>query len=222
MTPTRPPIEGTRNDVAVLGRDGGRASEHRRESAVVGRRSSSNAGTALLVIILLVAVGIVYVISQIWWFLVENGLLWPAIILGVAGVAAFIWWANRNAKRRDQQAREREQNRIAAIEANREEWGDEICDHLIGTGQAVDDARVQGILSRLDEWGHETCLPLLKRSIGIGMTAEMVKASLGEPDTIDNRDVSASGEKYRWIYGVPRHGATYIWFKDDEVVRIRQ
>ena len=42
------------------------------------------------------------------------------------------------------------------------------------------------------------------------------------PQRIASLTLWAKGEKYRWIYGVPRHGAAYIWFKDDEVVRIRQ
>lgn len=181
----------------------------------MSKRSSKDAGTALLVIVFLMVVGIVSAIARVWSFLADKGLIWPTIILTVAAVAVFVWWTNRRAK-------QREQNRVAAIEANREAWGDAICHYLIPTGQAADGGRVQGILSHLDGWSEEACLLLLKRNIGLGMTAEMVRASLGEPDTVDNRDISARGEKYRWIYGVPRHGAAYIWFKDDKVVRVRQ
>jgi len=137
------------------------------------------------------------------------------LIIAGAGIAVFVRSYNENVRAKRQQ-------RIDAIRANQAAWGDDICEHLIQTGQAAADARVHGVLAHIDDWGEETCLQLLKRSIGTGMSAEMVKASLGEADKIDNQDVSASGRKYRWIYGVPRHGAAYIWFKDDKVVRIKQ
>jgi hypothetical protein len=105
----------------------GRASYHRRESATVSRRSSKDAGTALLVIILLMVVGVVSAIVRVWSFLADRGLIWLTIIFTVAVVAAFAWWTNRRAK-------QREQNRLAAIEANREAWGDAICQHLTQTG----------------------------------------------------------------------------------------
>ena len=54
------------------------------------------------------------------------------------------------------------------------------------------------------------------------MTDKMVKLSLGEPTSIDNREISDRGEKFRWIYGIPRKGAAYIWFKDCVVTKIRQ
>lgn len=128
--------------------------------------------------------------------------------------------AEREAERRKQEA-EHEAERVGAILAHCDEWGEEICRMLINGGFALD-SRIQGIMSRVGEWGHSTCNLLLQKSIGVGMTADMVRASLGEPHTVDNREVTKTSEKYRWIYGVPRHGAVYIWFKDHQVVRIRQ
>jgi len=54
-----------------------------------------------------------------------------------------------------------------------------------------------------------------------GCTDEMVSYSLGKPTTIDNREVTAKCVKFRWIYGVPRQGASYIWFKDGKVTKIK-
>ena len=112
-------------------------------------------------------------------------------------------------------------SRVSGIIANLDEWGEDFCRFLI-TGKYQLDTRVSGIASHIGEWGKETCINLLQKIIGIGMSADMVRLSLGEPTTIDQRDVSSKGEKYRWIYGVPRHGAAYIWLQDDKVKRIKQ
>ncbi|VAW42892.1 hypothetical protein MNBD_CHLOROFLEXI01-2192 [hydrothermal vent metagenome] len=72
------------------------------------------------------------------------------------------------------------------------------------------------------KWGEEMCQSLIQKKVALGMTDEMVRLSLGEPTNIDNREISDKGEKFRWIYGIPRRGTAYIWFKDGVVTKIRQ
>lgn len=93
-------------------------------------------------------------------------------------------------------------SRVSGIMANLDGWGEDFCRFLI-TEKYQLDTRVTGIVSHIGEWGEDTCKKLLQKIIAVGMSADMVRLSLGEPTTIDNRDVSAKGEKYRWIYGVP-------------------
>jgi hypothetical protein len=147
----------------------------------------------------------------------STGLQWIAAAAFGAAIAGLIWYIVRYNKA----IKRREAERVAAISAHQADWGEEICKILIA-GKHQLEGRVNDIMSHLDEWGQDTCKDLLQRNIGIGMSVDMVRLSLGEPTTIDNRDVSAKGEKYRYIYGVPRHGAAYIWFKDGEVTRIKQ
>ena len=71
-------------------------------------------------------------------------------------------------------------------------------------------------------WGQELCLDLLRSNVGIGVNEEMIRASLGEPNTVDNEDVSTSSIAYRWVYRSPGRGPIYIWFRDDKVDRIRR
>lgn len=82
--------------------------------------------------------------------------------------------------------------------------------------------RVEEILTHQSEWGEETCKKLVQKSIAIKMTEEMVKLSLGTPKEIDEKEITERNEKFRWVYGTPRQGATYIWFKDGIVTKIKQ
>jgi hypothetical protein len=171
--------------------------------------------------ILMVAIAVVLAIGTAlvaaFEYLVRTGWIWLFVALIVGGVGFLIWYQIKNAQNRKQ----RESERVEAILTHREEWGVDVCQYLIESKRELDE-RVTGIMAHGDEWGHDTCFNLLQQTIGIGMTSEMVRLSLGEPDTVDNRDATKTGEKYRWIYGVPRQGAAYIWFKNDKVTRIKQ
>jgi hypothetical protein len=106
--------------------------------------------------------------------------------------------------------------------AHHEEWGDAMCQWLIENNVNLDDKRAEGILTRFDQWGEDICQLLIERRICLGMTDDMLRLALGEPTTIDQEEVSERGEKFRWIYGVPRRGATYIWFRDGKVTKFKQ
>lgn len=116
---------------------------------------------------------------------------------------------------------EREAARVENIESKEDAWGKSICDYLIEADGDVDSERVAGIMSRVGEWGQDDCLALLQRRLSTGMSDEMIRASLGDPPTIDMQDISEKVKKYRWVYGKPRVNAVYIWFKDDKVTRIK-
>lgn len=73
-----------------------------------------------------------------------------------------------------------------------------------------------------DEWGYDICQMLIKKEIAIDMNEEMVRLSWGKPTTIEQKELTKTGQKTRWIYGVPRHGAKYIWFKNGIVTKIKQ
>lgn len=86
----------------------------------------------------------------------------------------------------------------------------------------AEENRVARILAHQGEWGTDTCQQLIQEKICIGMTDDMVMMSFGKPTSIDSKELSTRDEKSRWIYGVPRKGATYIWFKNGKVTKIRQ
>jgi hypothetical protein len=139
-------------------------------------------------------------------------------VLGLVLIVGLIIWTSRATAKRQA---EREAARRAAIKEMRPAWGDAICDYLIAQKKDVDDADIARIMVHLEEWGPEMCLMLLEKRLALDMHADMVRAALGEPTTIDNREISRSGKKYRWVYGIPRQNATYIWFKNDQVERIK-
>ena len=122
----------------------------------------------------------------------------------------------------NKRAEKTEEERVSEILSRSAEWGDEMCQWLIDKNyNPKDDARVSGILQSFETFGVETCQNLLRQSIGIGMTSEMVQLSLGKPNNIDNREVREKWEKYRWIYGIPRQGAAYFGFKNGKVTKIK-
>jgi hypothetical protein len=81
--------------------------------------------------------------------------------------------------------------------------------------------RQANINRRREEWGHKICDMLIDKKIAIDMNEQMVRLSWGDPATIETKEILQSGVKTRWIYGVPRRGAKYIWFKNGIVTKIK-
>jgi len=115
-----------------------------------------------------------------------------------------------------------EENRIAEIEAHRMEWGDELTQWLIYEGIDASESRVSAVLNHVEIWGIQKVMALIKKQISIGFTYTMVRLSLGKPTSIDNEEITEKWHKFRYIYGVPRQGATNIWFKDGIVTKIKR
>jgi hypothetical protein len=134
------------------------------------------------------------------------------VILGLlAGFLFLIYYSHKKS----------EEKRIGEILSHQTEWGEEMCKWLVGMSVNLKDMRVAKIMQRYNEFGKEVCQKLLQKTLSIGMTDEMVMLALGQPSSVDNREISERGEKFRWIYGTPRQGAAYIWFKDGKVVKIK-
>lgn len=119
-------------------------------------------------------------------------------------------------------AQRAEAKRVNDIRAHQGEWGQGMCQWLIESNYRVSDPRVMGIMSKFQPWGPETCQKLLQKTIAIGHTDEMVRLALGNPTSMDDHTITEKDEKIRWIYGVPRQGAVYIWFKNGKVTKIKQ
>lgn len=190
------------------------------------KSAKQTAGEAIAVVGILVIAAIV----ALFKFIEEN----PWILLFVAAVVlAVIWIRNIQQSKEEEQnqriqellaqeQKEREEKRVQGILFHKNEWGDEMCQWLIDNDIDTSNQATLEILNNLQDWGKETCQDLLKRRISIGMTSEMVALAVGDPTSIDDRVVSEKEEKYRWIYGTPRQGATYIWFKNGIVTKIKQ
>ena len=192
---------------------------YRADGSDMSKRRSRNDTLDLILGAAIIAVTVaIWVIETLSALDVLIDYWWLMLLLFVVGVGprVFQFLRLRRADRR------LAQERRDAIVAHREAWGDEICAHLMATGKRPDDLEVTRVLSHLEEWGAETCLVLLRQAIGPGMTGEMVRAALGEPDTVENRDTGASGVMDRWTYGAPGDSATHIWLRNDEVVRVAQ
>lgn len=174
--------------------------------------------------VIIIGLVFLFIVAGTYNALDEAKLLWLVPVLLVIGLGLLIWYrkiVKQQEAQRIELAKQQEAQRIEEITAHQADWGKIICEHLVADSSTIDE-RVEGIMSHLDEWGEETCLNLLRNQLGVGMTSEMVRLSLGKPTTVDNKDVTETVKKYRWIYGVPRHGAAYIWFQDDRVTRIKQ
>ena len=78
------------------------------------------------------------------------------------------------------------------------------------------------IMNQYREWGADNCQRLLQQRVEAGMSDEMVRAAYGNPPVIDERESTARDERYRYVYGRPRRDATYVWFKNGVVTKIKQ
>lgn len=85
-----------------------------------------------------------------------------------------------------------------------------------------EEKRIDEINRHKGEWGYEICKMIINKEIAIDMNEDMVRLAWGEPTTIEQKEITKTGLKTRWIYGVPRHGAKYISFKNGIVTKIKQ
>lgn len=82
--------------------------------------------------------------------------------------------------------------------------------------------RQQTINQHYADWGEWICQHLINNEVVPGMTEEMVKLALGENYDADEKEVSPSGKlRYRWVYGVKRRNAVYVWFEDGKVKKVK-
>jgi hypothetical protein len=190
------------------------------------RRPTKTASGIIAYVVLAIGVAVIALLN----FIKEN----PWILLVLLAVAAIVIGASvlnaRTARlhqeeerqRRQIEDKKREEERVQGIMSHKDEWGDDMCQWLIEGRYTLADARVKGILDNWQPLGQEKCQRLLHKTIAIGDTDNMVRLALGEPTSIDEQTITERDSKFRWIYGVPRRGATYVWFRHGQVTKIKQ
>ena len=114
-----------------------------------------------------------------------------------------------------------ERKRVRDIRSRQKEWGGRMCDWLVANGYSLADSRTKEVMKRHPAWGTGTCQRLLQRKIAIRDSKEMVLLAFGQPTSEDQKVTTASDQSLRWIYGTPRHGAKYIWFKNGLVSKMK-
>jgi hypothetical protein len=131
----------------------------------------------------------------------------------IVGVLFLVWYLQKK----------NEEKRVGIILAMKDKLGEEFCQWLIHNKIKLDNYKTKAILGGFLErgWDVETCKNLIGNKIAIGMTDIMVLSALGKPSIVDEQVVTEKDNKYRWIYGVPRKGATYFWFRNDKVTKIK-
>src|SRR5689334_15740641 len=78
-----------------------------------------------------------------------------------------------------------------------------------------EERRKAAVLKNRVTWGDEVCKAIIAKKVAPHMTPEMVILAWGEPSSIDQKEITARGKtKERWVYGTPRRGANYVYFKD--------
>jgi type II secretory pathway pseudopilin PulG len=86
----------------------------------------------------------------------------------------------------------------------------------------AEEQRQTEIRSHESDWGKDICESLISKEIRIDMTPEMIRLAWGQPNDIDQKELSKTGKsKERWVYGIPRRGANYVWFTDGKVSKIK-
>jgi hypothetical protein len=115
-----------------------------------------------------------------------------------------------------------ESNRVQGILAHKSEWGNDMCQWMIDNRINPYKPSTISIMNRYSDWGRDNCQRLLQQRIEPGMTDQMVIAACGTPPIVDEKESTAKDERYRFVYGRPRRDATYIWFKNGVVIRIKQ
>ena len=69
------------------------------------------------------------------------------------------------------------------------------------------------------DWDEETCEQIVRNEIRLGMTSEMVVASIGEPRRI--LDPRAEDQTYiDWVYVTSRYGEEFFRFEDDVLIAV--
>jgi hypothetical protein len=123
---------------------------------------------------------------------------------------------------REVERKTREDMQAQAILSHKAEWGNDMCQWMIANRINPHKPATINIMNRYHDWGRDNCQRLLQQKIEAGMTADMVEASYGKPPVIDERESTAKDERYRYVYGRPRRDATYVWFKNGVVTKIKQ
>jgi len=72
------------------------------------------------------------------------------------------------------------------------------------------------------QWPEDIIEALLNKQVKIGMTMQMVRLGWGNPTTIEEKEITKTAQKIRWVYGEPRRGARYLWFTNDELTKIQK
>jgi len=122
----------------------------------------------------------------------------------------------------EEERRDQEDKRGQIILSHKADWGDEMCQWMIDNQINPHKPATMNVMNKYAEWGKDNCQRLLQQKIEIGMTNEMVTFALGNPPIIDEKETTATDQRYRYVYGRPRRDATYIWFKNGVVTRIKQ
>jgi hypothetical protein len=123
---------------------------------------------------------------------------------------------------REAERKTQEDTRTQTILSHKSEWGNDMCQWMIANRINPYKPSTINIMNRYRDWGRDNCQRLLQQKIEAGMTAEMVETAYGKPPVIDERESTAKDERYRYVYGRPRRDATYIWFKNGVVTKIKQ
>jgi hypothetical protein len=123
---------------------------------------------------------------------------------------------------KETERKNQENNRVQGILAHKSEWGNDMCQWMIDNNINPYKPSTINIMNRYPDWGRDNCQRLLQQRIEPGMTDQMIIAAYGNPPVIDERETTAKDERYRYVYGRPRRGATYIWFKNSVVTKIKQ
>ncbi len=120
-------------------------------------------------------------------------------------------------------AKKDEEKRVNLILACKKEWGEEICQWLIDNKVDLNNFKTKTILGGFKEcgWSFDICKQLFAGRIAIGMTNAMVLAALGRPTSADNQEITETDCKIRYVYEAPPQEATYIWFENGQVTKIK-
>ena len=81
--------------------------------------------------------------------------------------------------------------------------------------------RRRAIKSYLGEWGVDICKAVYMRKVMLDMNQDMVLMSWGKPIEIDQKSINSKSVKERWVYGIKRKNASYVYFSNGKVTKIQ-
>lgn len=82
--------------------------------------------------------------------------------------------------------------------------------------------RLEAIEEHQLEWGDYFTQVVTEKSLVPDMTPIMVQLSWARPNAIYQQQITKTGiNKERWVYGIPRRGARYIYFTNGKVSKIQ-
>lgn len=158
------------------------------------------------------------VFGQILDFIKDANLIWLPAAIGAIGIGVFVAWLTK----KNENKKSEERNRVKSILDEKLYLGEAFSEWMIQNKVDIYHPRINHLLSKINDWGNTIVQALIENEIAIGMTEEMVRLSLGDPNQIMSQEYNEDGNMVNWVYNSNENNIIGIWIKDGVVINIER